>query len=143
MNKARIDKWIPVAYEVLSEKGGIAENDTISKNYQGQIAAFGAAVSTGSLLSAVSFFSVKGGSEIERSLLMSAIYKIITKESQEQLIDKEEPAKLYKYVKMMKNQGKERAIKEEVLDAAIALKLAMNLFHLEDSKSDQKRNKVN
>jgi len=136
MNKARIDRWIPVAYEVLSEEGGIAKNGVIDKNYQGQIAAFGAAVSTGSLLSAVSFFSSQGGSKVERNLLMNAIYQIITRDLLEQPLDRRVKFKLYQYVRMMNSQEKEKAVREEVLDAAISLKLAMNLFKNRDPKQD-------
>ena len=122
MNKRKIDDLIPRAYELLGKKEegknglGIMSGDT-KKNgqYRGQIASFGAAVAQGSILSAVSFFSSKGGSEVERQLLMTAIAKLINYDGE-----------LYQYV----IDNDRRVAKNEILHAAVALKLVMNLYDL-------------
>jgi CRISPR-associated protein Cmr5 len=143
MNKERIDSWIPCAYQTLIDVGISDKNGTaIDKGYAGQIASFGAAVSTGSILSAVSFFSAQGGSSVKRNLLMLALYLVITNKTKNDLTSPKSSEKsnreLYLYVKSEKDAGREREVKEQILDAAIALKLAMNLFNLTQTKETQK-----
>jgi CRISPR-associated protein Cmr5 len=124
MNKKKIDELIPIAYEILSETN-IAQAGKINKTYRGQISSFGAALSMGNLRSAVCFFSNKGGSCTDRDYLMEAIYKLI------------KPQPEYKNLKdyILKLEEKDIAkVKEEVINATIALKLAMNLYKLTDDK---------
>lgn len=119
---------IPTAYDVLGSKG-IAVNGKISKGFRGQISTFGAAVTTGTLLSAILFFSQKGNAIVDRTKLMDAIYEIIKQINPET----NDVGNLYKFVIKEINSAKgDTAIKELILDAAIALKLAMNLYELED-----------
>ena len=125
MDKARIDKMIPKAYSVLLDIEIANDKKTINKGYRGQISSFGAAVSTGSLLSAVSFFSAQGDSKVKRDYLMYAIYLLLKEERAVKPIKKEQLNELYEYIKPLASDA---AMKERVLDAAIALKLAMNLF---------------
>jgi CRISPR-associated protein Cmr5 len=113
MNKRKIDQLIPDAYAMLAEVN-IAEDGKIEKAWRGQISAFGAAISTGSLLAAIAFFSEQGSAKVEREHLMTAIAKLIGQDD------------LFKYVK----SEDERKAKEEIINAAIALKLAMNLYVL-------------
>lgn len=117
MNKRSIDKLIPKAYEVLSECG-IAKDGEINKAWRGQISSFGASIVQGSLLAAVSFFSAKGGADVNRPLLMDAIAK---------LIKADKP--LFFYVQET-NEENEQTVMEDIVNAAIALKLAMNLYKL-------------
>jgi hypothetical protein len=121
MNKARIDELLPRAYDVLADSG-IVSDGKIQKGYRGQIAAFGAAITIGSLLSAIAFFSKKGGSEYERNLLMKAIYHLVTGDKAAANKDDE----LFKWTR----KQNENVAKEAVINAAIALKLAMNLYTL-------------
>ena len=129
MNKETIDQEIKIAYEVLS-KTGIAVDGKIKKTFRGQISSFGAAVSMGSLLSAIAFFSQDAKQDtkqeekedIARSKLMIAIFEIL---KQRNLIP-DKCKTLFDYVK----EGEEDDCKEEILNAAIALKLSMNLYEL-------------
>lgn len=121
MNKNTVNQEINLAYEALAE-AGIAKNGKIEKTFRGQISSFGAAVTMGSLLSAIAFFSQDGASDVSRSKLMDAILIVLKKR---------EPANesfqtLFDYAKSL---GEERC-KEEILNAAIALKLSMNLYEL-------------
>jgi CRISPR-associated protein Cmr5 len=135
MNKRKVNELIPKAYRVLREvkienedkkkKGDsdpydrIVENNKISKKWLGQISSFGAAIATGSLLSAVAFFNDQGGAELNRKLLIMAIGKLINSED------------LLKEVhESMKDAVNEHKMKEEIINAAIALKLSMNLYDL-------------
>jgi CRISPR-associated protein Cmr5 len=80
----------------------------------------------GSLKSAIAYFSAQGGAQVERQKLMNAIYYLIE--------EKDPPGgsgnrALFDYV--VKNNN--YRAKEEVINAAIALKCAMNLYILEDA----------
>ena len=114
MNKQTVDKWIPDAYGII-EKLGILKDGKLDKGYRQQLSAFGAAISMGSLLSAISFFSQQGGSEFERPKLMEAILKLVDPEKTQKI--------LFDYAQTHKDTAK-----ENILNATIALKLAMNLF---------------
>lgn len=131
MNKKQVDRLIPKAYEVLRtvqiDNGNdsqhpfkIVETGGIQKAWRGQISSFGAAIATGSLPAAISFFSAKGHSELHRELLMKAIFELL-----EQRGDSRD---LFDYVS--KNTDKQRAVEEEIVNRAIALKFAMNLYPL-------------
>lgn len=129
MNKKRVDKNIGKAYEVLQNKNiGIAVDGKISKGYRGQISTFGAAISSGSLLAAIAFFSDKGKAQVNREKLMKAIMELV-KYNHDNVKEEE----LFFYVKnRAKSEGEKRYLKEEILDYAIAIKLAMNLYTLTD-----------
>ena len=127
MNKADIDKLLPAAYEAIRESG-ISENGTVDKSYRGQISSFGAAVSMGSLLSAVAFFSDKGSADIARDKLTAAILLVLKKDG---TVDSSY-GRLYDWANMEVKAGKETVCKERILNAAIAIKLAMNLYRLQD-----------
>lgn len=120
MNKRKVDDLIPAAVKEL-EKVGIAKNGSIDKTFRGQISTFGAAVVNGSLISAIAFFSDNGGSSVDRNKLLEAIKNLIPEAA-----DKKD---LFDYVQK-KGKAKEAEVKEKIIDAAIALKLAMNLYKL-------------
>ena len=128
MNKRQVDALLPSAVQVLKDVGIATESDKnnweISKSMRGQISSFGAAVSSGSLLSAAAFFNTQGGAASERHLLMEAINKML---AANKLIPGNVGKTLFDTIAA--NQ-KNRKMKEDVLSCAIALKLAMNLFHL-------------
>ena len=136
MNKARVDALLPTAYDVLAEVR-IANQGRIPKTYRGYIASFGAAVSGGSLLAAIAFFSEQGGAEKDRTKLMKALDLLVYGE---QLKDERPQGTLFEHVRKAIVTGgrnrtgidakKEAACKEKIIDAAIALKLAMNLYEL-------------
>ena len=125
MNKNLINNEIKAAYDALRNVGIVEQNkegkDIIKKTYRGQISSFGAAVTMGSLLPAIAFFSENGGSDVERSKLMKAILEVLQKKrnvTEKTLLD---------YVL----NHKEDECKEEIVNAAIALKLSMNLYEFE------------
>ena len=126
MNKRRVDEMIPKAFDVLKQVG-IVKGDVINSAWRGQISSFGASMVQGSLLAAVSFFSAKGKQEegrtlVDRSLLVKAI---------ERMLDLNES--LFEYVKAKMASGDEMRAKETIVNAAVALKLAMNLYERERS----------
>lgn len=151
MNKKKVDSMIPYAVAAI-EKYMMTEDkkdNAIPKEMRGYVSSFGAAVNNGSLLSAVMFFSSDKGSTQERSKITKAIYSILenkhkdegnndmsegTSPNKSNIKDEgdncEEEKKLFQYVIRKQERGEEKSCKEEILDAAIALKLAMNAFTL-------------
>lgn len=127
MSKQRINDYLPLAYEALKEcklaKGGVVDSAL-----RGQISAFGAAVSLGSLLPAIAFFSERGKAASERQDLMKAIHWILRKsdgtENNELIAS---PDGLFKQALKI-DPAEIEAFRERILDAAVALKLAMNLY---------------
>lgn len=120
MNKKQISEELQFAYEALQEEQ-IVQGTKIDKAYQGQIASFGAAVTMGSLLPAIAFFSDNGAASVERQKLMKAILSVLKKAK---LVSVDQNS-LFNYAQ---TAGKE--CKGQIINAAIALKLAMNLYDL-------------
>lgn len=130
MNKNRVNKLLPKAIEALKVVEIANEDGTINKTYRGQIASFGAAVVMGSLPAAVAFFADQGSATVDRSKLLKAIHYCLTNEV-------EKPQKIFNSIK---NDNSPKT-KEDYVNAAIALKLAMNLYALEENNSGKEKNK--
>lgn len=154
-NKRKIDEYIPRAIDALNANHRIVKDGKISKAFSGQIATFAVAVSTGSLLSAVAFFTESGDSKVERSELMNVIYEIVTRKKV--VSEKDSTSKnnktsnntLFTYVKKKYEETHRekrlldyRKVQEDILNAAIATKLAMNFYHLvgADGKPETEEN---
>lgn len=137
MAKSRINRYLSIAYEAV-KNSELIKDDKLQGNYQAQITSFGAAVSMGSLLSAIAFFSDKGSSDVKRQELMKLIYYIIKKDKGSE--EKYNEIKKYALFEYAKDNGN---IKPEVLDAAIAIKLTLNLFEEEISKNKTSKNEGN
>ena len=121
MSKQRIDGYIQEAIELLQVLQ-ISQNGKIPKTFRGYISSFGAAITMGGLRSAIAFNSKQGGADLERQKLMEVIYRLIKNENES------DDKKLLNYVIEKDNDAE---LKDEILDAAIAVKLAMNMYHLD------------
>lgn len=130
MNKKRVNEWIPRA-KVALEKAGIAKNNAVDKTFRGQISSFGAAVTMGSLVAAVAFFSQKGSSLTDRHNLLLALDYIIHNRTE---CRKKEEISLILDEVLDTPQADMHTLTELYIDASIALKLAMNYFDM--SKKD-------
>ena len=140
MDKRRIDRYLKNAALAL-EDTGIAVKGKINSSYRGQISSFGASVAQGSILAAVAVYCGKTGAGVETERLMAAIYLLKHYESAniEELKKKSVKANessLFEYVKHEYTSCSYK-VKEEILEYAMALKMAMNLFVLE--KAGEKR----
>lgn len=126
MSKSRINRFLSIAYDAI-KNSELIENDKLQGNYKAQITSFGAAISMGSLLSAIAFFSDKGSSDLKRQELMKLIYYVIKNKTvaYKDITNYD----LFKYARDNEN------VKQEVLDAAIAIKLTLNLFEEDTSKN--------
>lgn len=126
MNKQRVNDWIAPAAEAL-KVAGIAINGKIDSKFRGQISTFGAAVTMGSLKAAAAFFTKQGGAAVPRERLLTAMYYVITGEEKK-------PNEVFRYI----CDHEDPYVREQFVDAAIALKLAMNLYALEEGKKHEK-----
>ena len=130
MNQKQVNKWIFPAKEAIIEYG-IAENGKVSSSFRGQISSFGAALVLGSLKSAVAFFAADGSAQVKRSLLIEAIYYVISGG------EKKEPKDIFEYI----CENDNRQTKEKIINASIAIKLALNYFDL--GKGDEQTEEKN
>ena len=121
MNKKAINEWIPDAYDVLSQ-ANIAINGRVKKGYRSQISSFGSIITMGSLKSAVAIFLSSSQSELDRTKLMDAVWRLLEKRS---LVGVEFES-LWDYIEKTDNAQ----ARVNILNATVALKLAMNLYTL-------------
>ena len=128
MNKKAVNDQLEIAYQAVIKSGIARKADSgeylVNKAFRGQISTFGAAITTGSLKSAIAFFSDDGNASVKRSLLIKAIEIILVKRGEIQ-----SGQSLFSYAK---NENPEA--KENIINAAIAIKLALNLFILVDKE---------
>ena len=128
MDKNRINKLLPIAVEVIKNK----LSEPIPNEFRGYIASFGAAVTMGSLPAAVAYYSAASkNAKEDRTKLPVMILEVLKGENAAITVDT-----LFEYVTSFKNDNESFAIKEDVLHAAIAIKLGLNLFEIESK--DQK-----
>ena len=129
MNKHLVEELIPIAYITLKNNKKICVNGKISSTIKGNIASFGAAIQMGNLLSAVAFFSQQGGASEPRQELLNIILEIL----KEHKDIPEDCASLFVYICESKRQEIAQ-IKNLVVSAAVAVKLAINLFEPEENE---------
>ena len=132
MNKQQIDAYIPKAYNALKDFGiAYLHRDVykIKKTFRGYISSFGASIIMGSLCSAIAFNSQQNHAENEREKLMMAIYYLI---SGSDSIEGITNLSLLQFV--INNKENETKIKEDIYNAAIAIKLAMNMYELTEEQ---------
>lgn len=105
MSKKNIERLIPDAINVAREI--LADNGTIQKEYNSYISSFGASISQAGLSSTIAFFKkTDASSNADRKKVITSIEKLLAKGEIEKLP------------------------KKDILDAAVALKLAIRTFEL-------------
>lgn len=150
MNKSVVERQIPLAYKALEESGIVRGKDgykLVSKGYRGQISAFGASVTMGSLVPAIAFFSKErdgktSEEDVDRTKLMKAVFLLLRHDAAnygntEQKNRVTNASNLMQYVCSsigtgeMDQEQRRKALnncKEEIENAAIALKLAIGMY---------------
>ena len=116
----RIEKHIPTIIEILQED---YPSGKIPKVYNSYIAAFSTSVAMNGLIATVALYEdmskvEKNKTKGDRSYITSLIMKVLTGKKDS----------LLKYI--LKND--EKKLKRKILDIAIAFKLAIRTFELED-----------
>jgi len=66
MNKTRVNDGILYGKEAIEKFEISDKNKEVLRTFRGQISTFGAAVTMGSLKSAVAFFAAQGNSDVDR-----------------------------------------------------------------------------
>ncbi|MDE7313790.1 MAG: hypothetical protein K2N87_19565 [Eubacterium sp.] len=128
MNKSVINDELAVAYDAVKEAQIANEKGEVNKTYRGQVTSFGAAVLMGSLLPSIAFFSDSKKSSVDRTKILEAIFYILKQKGKIKQHEKD----LFEYAKTESDEKK-----EEILNAATALKLAMNLYHLTEETENE------
>lgn len=123
----RVEKYIPTIIEILSND---YKNAKIPKIYNSYIAAFGSSVAMNGLVATVALYEdmnkikqkrTKG----DRSYITSTILKVLSQED-----TNIQQTSLLKYVL----ENDETKLKRKIIDIAIAFKLALRTFELEESE---------
>lgn len=119
MNKKNIDKYIPKA---VRELNSLCNSDgSIDKVYQGYLASFGPSVITSGLMRTVMFYT----GDDNKKRVIDIMYKLIKNDlnTQEGSLDK---------FLQKDNNYKKYSVKNRVIEANIACKLAIRTFNLKD-----------
>lgn len=129
MNKRRVNEFLFKA-ETAIVQCGIANNGIVSSEFRGQISSFCAAVVNGSTAAAIATFSQQRGAAVDRGALIKAIG---------QILGVDPSSTLFQHFQATSDKA---AAREEILDAAVALKIALNLFHYSSDTSKQEQEGV-
>lgn len=127
LNKKEVEELIPIAYQELKKNEIICKEGKINKRFRSQIASFGSAIAMGNLLSAVTFFSQNGEAKVQRTELLNVIWSMLIEKY------KVEGGNLKDYVL---KQNEQFLSKERIINCAIAIKLAINLFELVEEEEE-------
>jgi len=132
--KKRIEKCLPDAIKIISKveiKDGdktfkIANsNNEVDNKFSGYFSAFGASIVLSGMKPALAFYSnVK--TVKERALILSAVYALINKTNENEIKNIKPIDLLLFYIE---NEN-DKLLKQKILDAAIALKLAVRTYKL-------------
>lgn len=114
MNAKRVERLIPKAIELL-------QDFPKEKVYSGYLAAFGPTVITSGLLQAVAFYSA----DTNKNRVIELMFTLLKEELQ---TDK---TKLLDLLQESQNKSS-YSLKNKILDASIACKLAIRTFELKD-----------
>jgi len=109
--RSRIESYIPRALEAVRETEIADRDGIVPSQYNGYIASFGASIRQAGLVATVLFYENSSGSEQDRSKVIKAI---------EYILDKK-----------LVRDGKAVVSRDEVDDAAVALKLAVRTFKMQ------------
>lgn len=124
-----VEKLIPAAIKAVDEN--MAFNKEVNKAYKGYISAFGAAIVQSGLLPTLAMY--KGSEECnnkkaETRCLLDAIYAVIKttnspKPTDDNLFD-------YALRLLMQDPNKRQMVMNEIMNASVAVKLAIRTFKL-------------
>lgn len=114
MNKKQVNEYIDYAYAALKDSNIVADNK-LTGNYRAQISSFGAAIIMGNVKTAVAYFCKAE----DKKEVVKVVYRTLNKNS---VSSKVEGPELFNDI------VKNKYSKNDVLEAAVAVKLAMNLF---------------
>lgn len=130
MGKLQVEKEIGYAYDAIREAGIPDSPGKVKKAYRSQVSSFGAALMTSGLRMAVCFYSQKaseGAAQIDRTKLLDAILIVLKKSDPKTY---RQFRTLREAVVPAKSHDQEITMRDDIVDAATAVKLAFNLYEL-------------
>lgn len=116
MGKKRIEGFIPKAIEAVKDCEIASEKNEVPKQFNGYISSFGASIRTAGVVPTVLFFQHSENTEEDRGKVVTAVETILG----ETLVQN--------------GRRNTRITREEIEDAATALKLAVRTFKLIDKE---------
>ncbi|MCD3350624.1 type III-B CRISPR module-associated protein Cmr5 [Clostridium botulinum D/C] len=131
MNKKEVEKYIPLAIisikEVMSNTTNTAEESLeLPKEFKGYISSFGAGIIQSGLLPTVAFFEKEdSNSKSYRFKITEMIFKMLAKEKY---------CKDNKLLNYLLDKEDIEEVKEDIINIAIALKLAMRTFKFSEKE---------
>lgn len=138
MDKNRISKLIPIADEALAGSSMLSKNKTINSSYDGLVSAFPVSVAMSGLKPTIIIYAQdKDSGKVNRGVILEVLLKMMkmdgfTKIKNNAKNDVKLPStvgELKDFVKTPKcDQAVENALKREMIDCAIALKLVVRTY---------------
>jgi CRISPR-associated protein Cmr5 len=126
-----IDKYLK---DALKQANDLAENNKkakhkIPKRYKGYVASFGTILKQSGLTTAfVLFLKNSEKDEADRKPILEAIFKILKNNKQLGIPE------AFKEKQFAENYQQDQRMRQEVLNAAVALKIAMRTFEFDDNE---------
>jgi len=118
----KLDELIPIALDIAETD--LSESGKVPKEYKGYISSFGAMVRSG-LKPAIAFYESKSADSAPgRKEIANALLNVVTSYRR----DDGKYGTLMEYV--LKSNNSSGLVKQDILDAATALKLAIRTFDL-------------
>lgn len=157
MNGKQVDEEILIAYEALKHcKLAFLEDGVYKMNhaYRAQISTFGTAVMNGNAVSAIAFFSreqqsnkdKEGAANVNRSKLLEVLAEVLNVNNKVKFKIGQHDSSIMDLVNYANSNGVKA--KEQIINAAIAIKLAINLYPEAtkstsgDEQKEQKKNNL-
>jgi len=125
MSRKNIEKEIPRVMQVLNDEFG---NGVISSVYNGYISTFGVSINQSGLKPTLALFeNNQAHTEGDRNRLTRMILRVLDSDYNGN--------SLLRYV--LENQDREEILKLKIIDIAIALKLSIRTFKLDQGEKDE------
>ena len=116
-----------VAQAIKAAKRHLLHNGEIASEMNGYISSFSASVTNAGLLPAIIFYSHKGGSQEDRPAIVLCLQDLVGYTRGEQSFDLLECVKEL-YEERSRRNVQVAQLRQEVQDAAVALKMAIRIF---------------
>ena len=134
--KEKINELIPKAIDAITN-AKIAENGVVEKEFKGYISSLGASIIQAGLLPSLAFFQNSSGKNVDSSRVLNAILMLINRNYTAgdklitYVINYCNPNLINQTHKISDiNKEKLSLIEEEIMDAIIALKLALRIYKI-------------
>lgn len=133
-SKKRKNQLMVLADEVIQASPIYEDNKIISESYNGQIAAFSVSVALSGLKPAMAlYYSGTGSSEIDKKKIIELLAMMYNKDkSTDTNIVNKTCSQFYQMV-ISSNNTEETSLRRNIIEYAIALKLAIRTFKFKES----------